>query len=438
MRKTTWPLALVAVSFGQFACSTEDNAPPDTASAGSGAAGPYVEPFEPIDLGELPSDVPTVMLEVAPADMALLDQDPYHSDDVLGAFVDGSQIRYENVDVNYRGAYALQSLMDSMQRNWKVKFSSVQMYRDRREWNFNYERHLRQKLTYDLMKFAGVKVPSARHVILFVNGVEHGLYLEYEDPDSRDWVEDKFGDDTGDLYKAAYDIPGEPRYFATMEYLGDLSEDYFFHYRKKRNITGAEATDYSQLIDFLRALNSTPDSQFPAWLEANFDVPRFISYLVVSNFVSNWDGYPHRPKNFWLYHIPAANRWAFIPWDLDATFQTETWALNPMGTEASIFYQFDGYEPYGGHDEEGTERPLATRMMLHAQFRDAYVARYREVLTTFLDRDYLLGRVDALTELVRPYAPAGDMADFDDANVDVREFIQLRSEIVSAQLGQQP
>jgi hypothetical protein len=46
--------------------------------------------------------------------------------------------------------------------------------------------------------------------------------------------------------------------------------------------------------------------------------------------------------------------------------------------------------------------------------------------------------VDALTDLVRAYAPAEDMVDFEDANADVREFIQLRSENVSAQLRQQP
>jgi hypothetical protein len=50
---------------------------------------------------------------------------------------------------------------------------------------------LRQKLAYDLMRFAGLKVPTARHVLLVVNGNPHGLDLT-ADAEIPSWVAKNF------------------------------------------------------------------------------------------------------------------------------------------------------------------------------------------------------------------------------------------------------
>lgn len=396
---------------------------------------PYVEPPEVVDLNELPTDVPTVSIEVSPTAIAQLEANPYSAADVTGTFIDSAGMRYENIELNFRGAYALRSLIQSggPQRNWKVKVPATQLYRGRREWNFNYEPHLRQKLAYDLMRFAGVKVVSARHVLLVVNGAPHGLYLEYEDPDNKAWLRDKLGDDTGDLYKAATDLPGLPRYFATTEDLGDTDADYLLHYNKKTN-NDRLPVSYARLRLFLDGLNHTSDNEFPVWIEANFDVPKLIQYLVVANFLSHWDGLPQRPKNYWLYEIPAAQRWIFIPWDLDGTFGLNTFGLNPMGTTAAVFYQFDAYEPYSAEQGEGTERPLIRRVMAHPPFRAAYVAAYRQAMTTFLDANYLTTRVDALEQLLTGAASTSDRTRVQSSSDEMRQFIQARSNHVTNQL----
>ncbi|MGC4070309.1 MAG: CotH kinase family protein [Polyangiaceae bacterium] len=302
-------------------------------STARSTSAPYVEPKEQVDLNAIPTSVPSLELEVNSTDLAKLEADPYDAPDVIGALVQGSE-RFDPIDVNYRGAYALQTLMKSgrSQRNWKLKFAKDHKYEGRREWNFNYEPHVRQKLAYDLMRFAGVKVPSAMHVRLAVNGGTPSVYLRYEDPDNKDFLSDKFGDDSGDLFKAAYDVPNEPRYFATLEYLGDNDADYEMHYRKMTNNDDpVKATDYSSLRGFLKGINQTSDGEFETFVRQNFDTEKFIGYLVVANFMSHWDSYPQRPKNFWLYQIPASGKWVFIPWDMDATFQTQKWTLESDG-----------------------------------------------------------------------------------------------------------
>lgn len=100
-------------------------------SAAGGASNATVEP----DPYALPTTLPTVKLEVNEPDVQTLEADPFHAADVSGAFTDENGVRYERIDVNYRGAYALETLISDElpQRNWKLKFAKDQKYRNRRE-----------------------------------------------------------------------------------------------------------------------------------------------------------------------------------------------------------------------------------------------------------------------------------------------------------------
>lgn len=437
---------------------------PGSGGALAGTGGAATDPTRPwsapsFDPAALPTAVPTVEILVPDAALTQLEAAPFYGEDVAGTFIDGEGRRFESVDVSYRGAYALLSLIqyDPLgRRNWKLKFPSEDRYRERREWNLNFEPHLRQLLAYDLLRFAGIRVPSARHVVLKVNGEPQGLYLEYEDPDSKDWLWDMFGDDSGDLYKAALDMPaseGQPeqKYFAETTYLGADDESYRYHYNKKTNHKDpAIADDFSVLRGFLQELNELPDAELGPWLEARFDVDAFLSYLVVSNFISNWDSFPQRPKNFWLFEIRNQSRLAFIPWDLDGTFQTRVDRYNQMGPEAPLFFNLRGADYSALHSEEGDQRPLAWRLLALPSFEAAYLARYRELTASILSASYLEARVDALAALVEPHLTDQitgedrfgevftERSDFAAALEDLRGFVAARTASVTAQLAAAP
>ncbi|MFY0599468.1 MAG: CotH kinase family protein [Cyclobacteriaceae bacterium] len=377
-----------------------------------------------------------VKIEVAQSNIDRLESDPFNSEDVYGHFLGADGVRRDSVDINYRGAYQLIKFISWWrieQRNWKVKVDKDQRYNNRREWNYNFEPHPRQVMAYLLFKKAGVAAASCRHVKLSLNGKDMGIYSEYEDIDNKRWLTDKFGDNDGDLFKAAFDIPNEPRYFAGLNDLGDDDEDYFWHYRKKTNNNDEAEFDYSLLLEFIKTINDTPDNQFEQTLKENFDTDSFIKYLVVANFISNWDSYPVRPKNYWLYHNPTDNRWTFIPWDLDATFQTETSPINQMGTDASIFYQFDKYEPYNLQPQEGSERPLVRKMMMHESFRNAYILEYQKALKTYLKESTLVSMIDSLKTLVTPSASASDLSTYTNEVRDMKNFISNRTRLVAAE-----
>jgi spore coat protein CotH len=405
--------------------------PSDGSSGGS--LGGSVSDFVTVE----PDGPLTVSLEIAEADQERLEADPWNAPDVLGAFVDGGGTRYEGIELNYRGAYQLGNLVRSGGlRNWKVKFGKQQPYKARREWNFNYEPHIRAELSWSLMKDAGVRVPEADHVLLQVNGEMQGVYLRFTDVDSKGWVHDAFGSDQGDLFKAAYDIPDEPPYFATLETLGSSDEDYFLHYNKKLNNNDVAATDFSTLREFIAGLNETADENFETWLSSNFDTERFISYLVVASFICNWDSYPYRPKNYWMYQHPDSLVWSFVPWDLDATFQPYPVGNYPLSTSASIYQEFDAFEGIpSAVDAEGSERPLVRRMMSHPAFRDAYLARYRQLVAGILSESSLKARAQEMQERLSGYAPIEDEEDLIENYENVVEFIELRSEAVTSELS---
>jgi spore coat protein CotH len=387
--------------------------------------------------GQLRAQLPTVKIEVATSDISLLEKNPFDGEDVIGSFLGGDGINRATADINYRGAWQLLSLMNSggFQRNWKVKLEKEEDYRDRREWNYNYEEHPRQELAYMLMQRAGVRVPTCRHVILYVNGKEQGLYSEYEDPDNKKWLTEKFGDNDGDLFKAAFDKPGFARYFATLEDLGDKSENYFYHYDKKTNNNDAAEFDYSSLMAFIKKLNSTSDQDFATMLNANFDTQAFIRYLVVANFISHWDSYPVRPKNFWLYQNPIDSKWNFIPWDIDASFQTSKFSLNQMGTNASIFYQMFQFEPFDVHPEEGKLRPLVHRMMKIPAFKDDYVRAYDSALKTYLKKETLNAVLDSLQTVVANSGVSFGISNYKSAVSNMKSFINTKSNNVANEIA---
>ena len=364
-----------------------------------------------------------------------LESHPFTNEDVHGDFaIDGKT--YVNVELHYRGAYYLLNLINrGSLRNWKVKFAKSAKLEGRREWNFNYENYIRQNLAYHTFRQAGVPVVSSENVILSVNGQRQGLYLKYEDPDNKDWLEDIYGDDNGDLYKAAYDMPNQTKYFAALTYLGPNDADYFLHYRKQTNKKGASEFDYSSIREFTELINQTPNSAFEQTILRRFAVVEFIEYMVVANFMANWDSYPYRPKNYFLYDNPQDGKWHYIPWDLDGTFQVSG-HFNPIGAFGSIFHYFDGRDPYNHTPTEPLDRPLIWNIMEVPRFRDKYCYEYKKAIDTYLSVDSLFAVIDSISLGVGMNTFGQELTDFNRDVVNTKDFITRRVLNVTSQLAQ--
>ncbi len=367
-------------------------------------------------------------------DIDELESHPFTNEDVYGSFeVDGQT--FDSVEIHYRGAYYLLTLINQGSlRNWKVKFSKENKFEGRREWNFNYENYIRQNLAYHVFRESGVPVVSSENVIFHVNGQLQGLYLKYEDPDDKAWLSATFGDNDGDLYKAAYDMPDSIKYFADLTYLGDNDEDYFLHYRKQTNKNGDDEFDYSSIREFTSLINHTPDNEFEQTILENFDVEEFIKYMVVANFIANWDSYPFRPKNYFLYDNPEDDKWHFIPWDLDGTFQADGFR-NSIGTTGSIYHYFDGVDAYNATPTEPLERPLIWRLMENDLFRNKYCYEYKQAINSILTTDYLFGVIDSIAAGVADNTSGTELNKFNQDVVEVKSFITERLQNISPEIS---
>ncbi len=363
-----------------------------------------------------------------------LESHPFTNEDVHGDFtIDG--VTYNDIEIHYRGAFYLLNLINQGSlRNWKIKFEKENKLENRREWNFNYENYIRQNLAYHVFRQLEVPVISSENVLLSVNNQLQGLYLKYEDPDNKDWLEEVFGNKDGDLYKAAFDVPGQPKFFADLTYLGDNSSDYFLHYRKQTNKDGPDEFDYTSIRLFTALINQTPDEDFEQTILDFFDVEEFITYLVGANFMAHWDGYPFRPKNYFLYYNPADLKWHFIPWDLDGTFQNYG-NRNSIRNDGSIFHYFDGIAPYNNTPTEPLARPLLWRIMDIPLFRDKYCYEYQKAIDNYLNSDYLFGIIDSISAGVSNNSGGMELNEFNIDVSQVRNFINARFQNVSSELN---
>jgi len=378
-----------------------------------------------------------VEIRIADSSLAYLESDPYDADKVPATWIAGADSFAASV--SYRGAYSLQNLLKVAggPRNWKVKTAKATPYRSLREWNFNLETHLRQKLSLDLYAAASVPVLPGRHVVLSVNGKRQGTYVEFPDPDNKPWLAATFGSDSGDLYKAATDIPEHPAYFGELTDLGDQDSGYWGHYQKKTNDNGLDSLDYSRLREFIVWVNRSSDADFEKGLPERFDLNAFLRYLVVTNFTSQWDGYPNRGKNFWLYLNPADGRWSMIPWDIDATFQSTPWCLDNMGPSAGLFFM-EWPAKYCPNALETRSRPLLERVMKVPAWKRMYIGEYQKALRTYLSEAPMLARLDSLDALMQPELTTSERTAFAQARADMRTYIAARTDRVAALLAAFP
>lgn len=375
-----------------------------------------------------------VDLTISAENKAILESDPYSSTKVPATWVAGG-VTYE-VSVSYRGAYGLQNLIREgyPQRNWKIKTTKEFPYQEYREWNYNFQQHIREKLAYDLYQSANVPAVPARHVELFINGTLSGVFLEFPDPDNKPWLKKTWGSAAGNLYKAATDLPGSTAYFGETTDLGPTDSSLYLHYQKKTNNDSIDSLDYSSLRLFLNWVKISSDEEFSNKLSSIFNVNSFIRYLVVSNFIGHWDGFPNRGKNYWMYEDPVSGLWNMIPWDVDATFQNPTYCLNNMGSSAGLFFM-NWPTRYCASKGETKERPLFERIMAIEKWHKLYVGEYQKALNSYLKEELLQKRVDSLSALVAPHISIGiDSIDYADDVAGVKQFITVRTTTVKTLL----
>ncbi len=282
-------------------------------------------------------------IEVAPEDLAFLDEDP-RREEWVPASVELEGERFQRAALRYKGAYgSLFACVDeSGQRtcpklSLKVSFNEYVdggRFQGVRKLVFNSAvrdpSYLHERLAYGLFRAAGVAASRAVHARVSINGGPPSLFVLVENVD-KEWVEDRFERDEGNLYKQVW-----PQHTVAGPYVGALR-------------TNEQAADVSRMIDFARLLPGLSPADFNRGVDPWIDRDVMATYFVVDQMTHNWDGiwkfYCHRGAcgnhNFYIYDDPGSRRFVVVPWDLDFTFSSPNpdlarswWVDDPVACDA--------------------------------------------------------------------------------------------------------
>lgn len=247
--------------------------------------------------------------------------------------------------------------------------------------NFSDESYLREKVTADIFRAAGV--PSAQTAFYEVyidygeGPIYFGLYTLCEIVDDT-VIQTQFADDSGNVYKPE----GTGASFAA----GTFNEDAF---EKQNHEDEADWSDVLAVFDVLHADTRMSDpATWRSELEAVFDVDGFLNWLAVNTVVQNWDTYGAMAHNYYLYHDPTTDKIVWIPWD------------NNMALSANM-----GHERVASldHQDVGENWPLLRYLLDDDTYYAQYVDYVDAVINSAFDPTQMEAIYRALAALVEPY-----------------------------------
>ena len=257
---------------------------------------------------------------------------------------------------------------------------------------------IQEKLTYDMLAFAGVPASHVSFVELWIDITDDGkdpifwgVYTMVERVDKK-FLASRFGNDYrhGNLYKASHAQRGP----MDLIFYGDKIEDYptqngQYAYGKMTNI---EENDYTDIINLARIVDyaqyETPED-FVQTLEKVFEVDTFLRYVAVMTTVSSWDYYAYTGNNFFLYNNPETGKFDWIPWD-------QTWGG-------------DVQQPIFGRSEFGlVERPPLYDSVFEVESYRWKYAAYLDLLSRYwFNYNNIYAQSEQFHTLISPYVIQG-------------------------------
>jgi hypothetical protein len=184
---------------------------------------------------------------------------------------------------------------------------------------------MQEKLTYEMMQFAGLPASFVSYVELWIDISDDDLPAEYwgvytmvERVDQK-FIGNRFGADAkgGNLYKASHAQFGPMDliyYGPTMSSYPSQNDGYAYS-----KVNNEEEADYSDVINLMYVIDGisydTPE-EWAAAAEEVINVDSFLRYMAVTDMLGNWDSYPYTGNNYYLFNNQITGRFEWIPWDL--------------------------------------------------------------------------------------------------------------------------
>ncbi|MCC0704201.1 CotH kinase family protein [Clostridioides sp. ES-S-0049-02] len=289
---------------------------------------------------------------------------------------------YGNVGIRTKGNSSLTSVAnsDSDRYSYKInfdKYNTSQSMEGLTQLNLNNcysdPSYMREFLTYSVCEEMGLATPEFAYAKVSINGEYHGLYLAVEGL-KESYLENNFGDVTGDLYKSDEG--------ASLQYEGDDPDSY-------SNLiveSDKKTADWSKVTKLLKSLDTGED------VEKYLDVDSVLKNIAISTALLNLDSYQGSfAHNYYLYEQDGV--FSMLPWDFNMSFG----GFSGFGV-GSQSIAID--EPTTGNLED---RPLISALLKNDTYKAKYHEYLEEIVTKYLDSDYLENMTTKLHDLIASY-----------------------------------
>ncbi|MFH0760048.1 MAG: CotH kinase family protein [Bacteroidota bacterium] len=331
--------------------------------------------------------LPVVKLWLPPDSLAALYANPEsdHEFPVTFSFESGDVLDFRYlVGLRFRG----NTSRSSAKKSFKLSFNTFVDKRDYyglEKMNLNGEHNdpcvIRSKLYWDLCREFGIPAPRANHILLYINDIFEGVYINVEQID-EEFTGLRFGTKNGNLYKCLWP--------ADLTFRGNNPDDYKFTSGSRRTYelkTNEDADDYTGLAVLIDKLNNTPYHLLPQEIEKVINVPVLLRMIAMDVFTGNWDGPFYNKNNFYLYDNPLTGKFEIMPYDVDNTFGID-W-FNVDWARRDVYSWSYVNEP----------RPLYTRILAVSAYRKEFTRLFYELLDLASTQDHLVQHALTLRDL---------------------------------------
>jgi len=337
------------------------------------------------------SSLPEIYITVDPSDLNQILTNVFSDTEYPADFVfirENVADTVKNIGFRIRGNTSRVSLKKSFKISFDT-FEDGREYRGLDKMNMNGEHNdpsiIRSKLSWEVFEALDVPAPRSNHVKFFINKAYYGLYINVEHIDNE-FVEDRFGSDAGNLYKALYP--------ADLTYLGENPDDYkkVADGRRLYDLkTNEDEDDYSDIANLIKFLENSSDSEFENEIRDYINVDGVIRVMAVDIITGMWDDYMFNKNNFYLYFNPNTTRFEFIPYDYDNSFGIDWFGID---------WDVRDINNWGTNES----RPLTDRVFSIQKYRDHLNYYINKLLDEHFNNVVMIPEIDRLKAMIQEAA----------------------------------
>ena len=272
--------------------------------------------------------------------------------------------------------------------------------------------HLRDAYIQSLAQTAHMNVDlrTNDHCALYINGQYWGLYEIREkvnDPDYTDYYWNQKEEDLD-----------------MLSFWGGL------------NVRYGSANDWNNLYSFMMATDLSVPANYTT-VDTRLDIASVIDYIIINSWSVNSD-WINWNTMWWRGRGTPDVKWKYALWDMDNTFNlgqnfsgwpTTDFTANPCDLDEN----FENAGPDEGHLD------IFNRLMANPEFKQRFVNRYAEMISTYLNCDFALAHFDSIVNHITPEMPnqiarwGGSMAEWQTHLTYMRNQISGRCQYIEDQ-----